>query len=144
MPSCNRDGHLMTNQAQSSFSFEERRQRLIAQGAGYRAGAVHSKNCAIAGLRPEAIATGLIGHILGVARAALKVGNTAPGSPGLDLQTVLRLLASGAVALSKTSLPKPVTRGAAILGVTGALAAALLKRRAARKAASQADARGPA
>lgn len=125
----------------SSSAFEERKQALIAQGAAYRAGVLHSKRCASAGLRPEALARGLVGHIISAAAVALKGGSSATGAPGLDLQTVLPLLASGATALSKTSLPKPVTRGAAILGITGAVAAMLLKKRAARIAAAETDAR---
>lgn len=122
-------------------TFEQRRQRLNAQVASYRAGAVHSKHCAVAGLQPEALAKGLIGQLINAASAALRTGNAAPGASGLNLQAVLPLLASGMAALSKTSLPKPVTRGAAILGVTGAVAATLLKKRADRKAAAQAGTR---
>jgi hypothetical protein len=135
----------MMNEAHraTSSTVDERRQRLIAQGASYRTGIVHAKNCAVAGLRPAALAKGLIGHIVSAAATALKAGNAAAGTapsasgPGLDLQAMLPLLASGMAALSKTSLPKPVTRGAAILGVAGAVAVALLKKRAARKAAAR-------
>jgi hypothetical protein len=135
----------MMNEADhmSPSTFGERKQKLIAQGASYRAGVVHAKDCVNAGLRPDALAKWLVARIAGVLGAAVKGSHAAVGAApaGLDLQTVLPLLASAAAALSKTSLPKPVTRGAAILGVIGAVAATLLKKKAARHGAGQTEAR---
>jgi hypothetical protein len=119
----------MHNGAQRKMpaSLAGRKKELIAQGAAFRAGIINSTKGVHASLRPELLGKSVVSHLLAVAFAAFKKGG-APDIAGLNLQALMPLVVAGVSALSKKPLLKPVMRGALILGVTGAVAALMVKR----------------
>jgi hypothetical protein len=125
-------------------SLAERKRQLIAQGAAFRARVMQSKENARAGLRPDVLAKGAVGLAFpamlamfkrksGAPHAAHATAASSPGA-GLDLRTILPLVITAATALSKKRLPKPVLRGALLLGAVGAVAALVVHMKNARTA----------
>jgi hypothetical protein len=113
-------------------SAAERKKKLIAQGAAFRAQIIHSRNGAQEGLRPDALAREAVSYLTATAFAALKNGGVARIAAGIDLQTILPLVAAGVSALSKRSLLKPAITGIVALGAAAAVAALVFKRKKAR------------
>jgi hypothetical protein len=136
-----------------SLSRAERKRLLIAQGAAFRNGVAQAGRVTQTSLRPDTLANGALGHLAstamswfggagkgkGAVTSATRVIGTALA--GLDVAAVLPLVLSGASALSKRfllrrAMVKPALYGALILGVAGATAVFLARRKKAR-AASQ-------
>src|SRR4051812_14053921 len=107
-------------------SLAQRKEKLIAQGAAFRAQVIHSKDGVQASLRPESLAKQAIDHVMTTAMAALRNGSAARMA-GIDLPTLLPLVTAAWSALSKRSLPKPVIRAAVILAAAGAVGMLVLK-----------------
>lgn len=142
------------NQPEDQFSRQaltraERKRLLIAQGAAFRNGVAQAGRATQASLRPDTLATGALGHftstIMSWFGGAGKDKDAAAGAKsvigaalaGLDVATVLPLVLSGASALSKRFLLrravlKPAMYAALVLGVAGATAVFLARRKKSR------------
>ena len=137
-----------------SLSRAERKRLLIAQGAAFRNGVAQAGRVTQASLRPDTLANGALGHLASTAMSWL--GGTGKGKgaaasamsvvgaalAGLDVAAVLPLVLSGASALSKRfllrrTMLKPALYGVLFLGVAGATAVFLARRKS--RAASQAQ-----
>ncbi|RJG07550.1 hypothetical protein D3870_17510 [Noviherbaspirillum cavernae] len=116
-----------------ALSPAERKQLLIAQGAAFRSEITRSRQIARAGLRPESLASDAFNHLASTAMAAFG-GRSGAGFAGLDLPTILPLVVSGIAALSKRSLLKPLAGGALAIGLLGAVATFVLRKRKASRA----------
>jgi len=100
----------------------DRKKQLIAQGAVHRAEVLRAKQMTRAGLRPDSLARGALRQLAGVALEV--VGKkTGIGLAGSGAQTLLPLLLSAGSALlrNKSSLRKPLLRGALIAGSVAAV-----------------------
>lgn len=116
--------------SQTEPSLAERKKKLVAQGASFRAAVSDSKHAVKANLRPATLAKSALSHI---AMSALSVFKNRKGI-GL-----LPILAGGVSALSKRALLKPVLGGALILGAVGAAATYISKKKKARQNAANPD-----
>lgn len=116
-------------QRKTPLSPAERKKELIAQGAAFRAGILHSRRGVHASLQPEALASGAFNRIISTVSAVFQSekGEDDAHGAGVDLQAILPLLLGGVSALSKMRSLKPVLGGALILGVAGTVAAFVLK-----------------
>jgi hypothetical protein len=111
------------------LSIEERKKKLIAQGAAFRARVVDAKNDAHASLDPDRFVKGALNHIIDTAMAAFRNGSAVhaisehlPAILPSILPTILPLFVSGVSAFSKRSaLIKPVLRSAMIAGAAAAV-----------------------
>lgn len=114
------------------MSIEEQKEKLIAQGAVFRAQVILAKDDVHAGLRPVLLAKGAIGHLAATAMTAFGGGAAARIShipaPGINLSTLLPLFAAGMSALPKGLLKKAVMLAAAA-GAVGAAVALVRKKR---------------
>lgn len=120
-----------------NLPIEERKKKLIAQGAAFRAQVILAKNNAHASLHPDRFVKGALNHITGMAMAAFKNGSAAH-AVGMNLPEILPLVVTGISALSKRSLLKPVLRGAVIAGTVAAIAMLVLNRKKRASAAAAA------
>lgn len=111
----------------------ERKRRLIAQGALFRANSVQCKEALREGLRPQALVQGALGQALSAASGAIVSRDGQGGAPRIDFEKVLPLALTGISALSKRKkLVKPALGTALALGAVGALTAYMGKRKSAR------------
>jgi len=97
----------------------QRKQRLIQEGAAYRARLINATDEIKDGLHPGLLFRGVIGHVISAASGVLK-GQTSGGKLGLS--ALVPLVMSGATVLARKSLLKPVIGGAIILGTIAAAA----------------------
>jgi hypothetical protein len=104
----------------------QRKQRLIQEGAAYRAGLINATDEIKDGLHPGLLFRGVIGHILSAASGVLK-GHTGGGKLGLS--ALVPLVMSGVTVLARKSLLKPAIGGAILLGTIAAAARFIKKRK---------------
>lgn len=117
-------------QRKTSPSPAERKRELIAQGAAFRAGILHSRRSVRASLHPEALASGALNRIMTTVSAVFKSESKdehAADGTGINMQAILPLVLAGVSALPKMRSLKPILYGVLILGIAGATAAFVLK-----------------
>jgi uncharacterized membrane protein (UPF0136 family) len=103
----------------SSLSTAERKQKLLQEGAAFRADMLVSRDIVRANLNSKSLATILLGRMTGIASSVFSNrGN--PG--GSNLPAMLPLLLTGASWLSKRRTRKPLLIGAALLAAIGGAA----------------------
>lgn len=124
----------MVNEDQSRHeSLLERKKRLIATGAMHRAEINRSKQAIRAGLRPEALAKGLLDRVKKTTANAVtgRTGLESSSAPlrGNGLVALLPIIANSMSVLSQKRITKPAI-GAFALSAAGAIASLVLKRRA--------------
>ena len=119
----------------------DRKRQLIAQGRIYRAEVMHAKEVVREGLRPESITRRVVGQIALTGLAALRARGGI-GLPGLNLATVLPLVASSVSALARRkNLLKPLLKSTAVAGTVAGIVALLARR---KKRAQEGGADNPA
>ncbi|MEC5215291.1 hypothetical protein RCH09_000221 [Actimicrobium sp. GrIS 1.19] len=104
----------------------ERKEKLIREGAAYRAAVRGARDMFNKNLRTEALARGLIAHLTGNAYAV--IGNLLGGKRG-NLQTLLPLVVSGVSLMLKARLLLPMWRSVGVIGAVGAGAWLLFRRK---------------
>ncbi|WP_211453873.1 hypothetical protein [Collimonas antrihumi] len=101
---------------ESRLSTAERKQKLLQEGAAFRADMLASRDIVRAHLHSKSLASIVLGRITGIASSAfnnpinLKTGN---------LRTILPLLLTGASWLSRRGARKPLLIGAAVIAAIG-------------------------
>ena len=103
----------------SHLSTAERKQKLLQEGAAFRADMVKSRDIVRANLNSRSLATILLGRMTGIASSVF-------GDPGRfrarNLPAMLPLLLTGASWLSKRCTRKPLLIGVAVLAAIGGAA----------------------
>ncbi|WP_211470990.1 hypothetical protein [Collimonas humicola] len=94
----------------------ERKQKLLAEGAKFRAEMLHSRDIVRANLNTKSLATVLLGRASGIASSLFSTSRSLKGS---NLPAMLPLLVTGASWLSKRSTRKPLLIGAAVIAAIG-------------------------
>ncbi|MBW9336734.1 MULTISPECIES: hypothetical protein [Herbaspirillum] len=116
----------MSDQDQG-MTHEERKRKILAQGALYRLGVMEAREVVRENLSAESLAKGAmsrVGHfaasLFGGGRAVQSIKSLSAGGLGnLNLQTVTPLLMTGASLLSRRWLRKPLMMGGVIAAVGG-------------------------
>ncbi|MFJ2988086.1 hypothetical protein ACIPF8_09480 [Collimonas sp. NPDC087041] len=104
-------------QAESRLSTAERKQKLLQEGAEFRAAMVNSRDVVRNSLHSRSLLANLFGRVTGVASSVF-------GKPGnlnaVNLPAMLPLLLSGASWIAKRGTRKPLLVGSAALAAIGA------------------------
>ncbi|HZG19168.1 MAG TPA: hypothetical protein VE092_04050 [Herbaspirillum sp.] len=116
----------MTDQ-DHGMTHEERKRKVLAQGALYRLGVMEAREVVRENLSAESLAKGAlsrVGHfaasLFGGGKAVQSIKSLSSGGLGnLNLQTVTPLLMTGASLLSRRWLRKPLLMGGVIAAVGG-------------------------
>lgn len=106
---------------------EERKRKVLAQGALYRLGVIEARHVVRENLSAESLAKGALSRVgsfaasfFGGGKAVQSIKSLAGGSLGnVNLQTVTPLLMTGASLLSRRWLRKPMLYGGIIAAVGG-------------------------
>jgi len=115
------------NDQDQGMTHEERKRKILAQGALYRLGVMEAREVVRENLSAESLAKGAlsrVGHfaasLFGGGRAVQSIKSLGAGGLGsLNLQTVTPLLMTGASLLSRRWLRKPLMMGGVIAAVGG-------------------------
>ena len=118
----------MSDQDQG-MSHEERKRKILAQGALYRLGVMEAREVVRENLSAESLAKGALSRVGRFAASLFGGGRTVQsikslkslsgGLGNLNLQTVTPLLMTGASLLSRRWLRKPLMMGGVIAAVGG-------------------------
>ncbi|WP_041742739.1 hypothetical protein [Collimonas fungivorans] len=103
----------------SNLSTAERKQKLLQEGAAFRADMLVSRDIVRINLNSKSLATILLGRVTGIASSVFSNRGNAKGS---NLPAMLPLLLTGASWLSKRRTRKPLLIGAALLAAIGGAA----------------------
>ncbi len=117
---------MQTDQDQG-MTHEERKRKVLAQGALYRLGVMEARQVVRENLSAESLAKGAlsrVGHfaasLFGGGKAVQSIKSIASGGlGGVNLQSVTPLLVTGASLLSRRWLRKPLLMGGVIAAVGG-------------------------
>lgn len=120
---------MQTTDQDHGMTHEERKRKVLAQGALYRLGVMEAREVVRENLSAESLAKGVlsrVGHfavsLFGGGRTVQSIKSlTAGGLGNLNLQTVTPLLMTGASLLSRRWLRKPLMLGS-VVAVVGGLA----------------------
>ena len=102
-----------------SLSTAERKQKLLLEGAAFRADMLVSRDIVRTNLNSKSLATILLGRMTGIASSVFSNRGNLKGS---NLPAMLPLLLTGASWLSKRRTRKPLLIGAALLAAIGGAA----------------------
>jgi len=120
------------------MTHEERKRKVLAQGALYRMGVMEARTVVRENLSAESLAKGAMSRVAGLASSlvgggkamqSLKSLKALTSGAGINLQSVTPLLLTGVSILSRRWLRKPLLYGGVITAV-GGLAYYLTRRRA--------------
>jgi hypothetical protein len=116
----------MTNEVihKAPVSLAQRKEKLIREGASYRAAVRGSRDVVSHNLHAEVLARSVISHLTSSAYSA--VGNLL-NIKGANLQTLLPVAVSGVTFIIKARLLLPLLRAAVIVGAVGGAAYFLLR-----------------
>ena len=108
----------MTNEViqKAPVSLAQRKEKLIREGASYRAAVRGSRDVVSHNLHAEVLARSVISHLTSSAYSA--VGNLL-NIKGTNLQTLLPVVVSGATFIIKARLLRPLLRAAVIVSAVG-------------------------
>ena len=120
------------------MTHEERKRKVLAQGALYRLGVMETREVVRENLSPESLAKGALSRVAQFATSFVGGGRTMQSIKALSasgfnlrsLQSVTPLLMSGASLLSRRGLRKPLMYGG-VVAVVGGLAYYLSRRKSA-------------
>ena len=100
----------------SQLSTAERKQKLLQEGARYRADMLVSRDIVRANLNSKSLASIVLGRMTGIASS---VFSNPINLKSANLQTLLPLLLTGASWLSRRHARKPLLIGAAVIAAIG-------------------------
>ncbi|AIY44061.1 hypothetical protein LT85_4903 [Collimonas arenae] len=100
----------------SHLSTAERKQKLLAEGAVFRAEMLHSRDIVRANLNSKSLATIVLGRVSGIASSLLGTSSALKAS---NLPAMLPLVVTGVSWLSKRCTRKPFLIGAAVIAAIG-------------------------
>ncbi|MDB5765646.1 MAG: hypothetical protein JWQ61_460 [Collimonas fungivorans] len=103
----------------SNLSTAERKQKLLQEGAAFRADMLVSRDIVRTNLNSKSLATILLGRVTGIASSVFSNRGSMASS---NLPAMLPLLLTGASWLSKRRTRKPLLIGAALLAAIGGAA----------------------
>lgn len=117
---------MQTDQDQG-MTHEERKRKVLAQGALYRLGVMEAREVVRESLSAESLAKGALSRVGRFAASLVGGGKTmrsiksiaSGGLGGVNLQSVTPLLVTGASLLSRRWLRKPLLMGGVIAAVGG-------------------------
>ncbi len=140
---------MQTTDQDHGMTHEERKRKVLAQGALYRLGVMEAREVVRENLSAESLAKGAlsrVGHfaasLFGGGRTVQSIKSLTSGGLGnLNLQTVTPLLMTGASLLSRRWLRKPLMLGS-VVALAGGLAYYFSQRGAAAQP-EQAPLEGP-
>lgn len=130
----------MQKNPEDGMTHEERKRKVLAQGALYRLGVIEAREVVRENLSAESLAKGALSRVAGLATSFLGGGKAVQAfkslsGGGISLQAVTPLLMTGASLLSKRWLRKPLLYGG-IISAVGGLAYYLTRRREGNAVAS--------
>jgi hypothetical protein len=103
----------------------QRKEKLIREGANFRAGMRSSLELVSHNLQTDALARSILTQLTGTVYAA---AGTLLRVKGVNLQTLLPIVVSGVSFVLKARLLRPLLRTTAVIGVVGAGAYFLFRR----------------
>lgn len=117
------------------ITLEERKRKLLAEGALFRVGIMQARGVVSANMSAESLARNMLGRVAGTLSSAFHGTFSGKGS---NLQSLSPLLISGLSLLARRSMRKPVLYGA-IISASAVGAYYLARRRKRPQQTTEAD-----